>query len=119
MARRDRYRDRVWLRKLPDDPSDGNLVAPAKPLAPMSFLVSELTGKLSLWLEVEKDLGIYHMRCYPRVPAEGALTPQICASYSGHHLLALMAQALCDYTAYQERPTGAQISRIEHVRWVP
>lgn len=118
MARRDRYRDRVWLRKLPGDPADGNLTQQPDRYAPMSDIISQLTGEYRLWLEVEKDAATYYVRCYPMTPADHAITPQICASYSGLHLLAVLATALNDYVTYADKPTAAQLSRQEHVRCV-
>ena len=118
MARRDRYRQLVWLQRFSDDPEEGKMITVNASRGSIYDNLCFLTGELNLWVEVEQDGKSHKVRCYPRTMTGDFRGPKVCASYMGHRLYALFEAAVRDYGKYLEAPHLATLSPYEAGRWV-
>lgn len=118
MARRDRFRNLVWLKCLQTDMADGRVRASYSAPQPIKDSIRDLTAYFGLWIEMELVDGFYFLRCYPRSRVGAEARPGVCASYKGESLAAVLHVAVQDYTQYMASPAAAELSRYEACRWV-
>ena len=118
MARRDRFKQLVWLRSLPGDPDDGTYTHPGVVAESLTSTIHKLITEHGLWIEYAHEGKHFTLRCYPRTSGGPTGGPRVCASYKGTSLTRVTTAAVRDYAQYMENPSAASLSPYESVRWV-
>jgi hypothetical protein len=118
MAKRDRFRNLVWMARLPTDIRDDKFRVIADMKRGVADCITILTHDQNLWIEMEQHGGEYILRCYPRPSSELLHVPRICASYRGARLSAVLNCAVYDYENHMDNPGATELSRLEVPRWV-
>lgn len=118
MAKRDRFRNLVWMSRLPSDIRGDGLRLQADRRQGVAACIATLTHDYNLWIEMEMSGQEYVLRCYPRPSSDLLPVPHICASYKGDRLSAVLNCAVHDYAAHMDAPGKTELSRTEVPRWV-
>jgi hypothetical protein len=118
MRIRDRYRGLVWIAYVEGDPAEGRVTPLREVAVPLHVALAELLGRFGLLVEMEHDVDVSRVRCFPRKWVPGVRSSYPAASYTGGNLGSILAAALADYDRLDQDGLAVELSPKEVVRWV-